>query len=299
VIEARDGKADPIAAVESRIGREKFVRSVAEAESLARPETTNNRAQLIEKYGTIRTFAPALLEAFEFRGGGAVNGLLRPITLIRDMYRAGKRALPDTPPTGFVRRAWRPFVFKDSGIDGKADELCALSELRDRLQAGDVWVDGSRQYQGFENYFILKPTFEILKGEGPLPLKIEADIERYLEDRRPLVGGYVDQDHIGAHWDEVLRLGTSIRAGTVSASTAQETVRLSTSERTGCGFCVNSGGSSEPSSPSVWLKSADLRRRTNTGLNKGEARNALARAVSRLGPQPFGRSHYPLEHRLS
>lgn len=28
-----------------------------------------------------------------------------------------------------------------------------------------------------------------------------------------------------------------------------------------------------------WLKSADLRRRTNAGLNKGEARNALARAV--------------------
>jgi hypothetical protein len=28
-----------------------------------------------------------------------------------------------------------------------------------------------------------KPTFEILKGEGPLPLEIETDIERYLEDR--------------------------------------------------------------------------------------------------------------------
>jgi TnpA family transposase len=187
VIEARDGKADPFAAVESRIGWDKFVRSVAEAESLAQPETTDNRAELIEKYGTIRTFAPALLEAFEFRGGGAVNGLLRAITLIRDMYRDGKRALPDTPPTGFVRQAWRPFVFKDSGIDRKAYELCALSELRDRLRAGDVWVDGSRQYQDFENYLIPKPTFEILKGEGPLPLEIETDIERYLEDRRTIL----------------------------------------------------------------------------------------------------------------
>ena len=28
-----------------------------------------------------------------------------------------------------------------------------------------------------------------------------------------------------------------------------------------------------------WLKNVDLRRRANAGLNKGEARNALARAI--------------------
>jgi TnpA family transposase len=176
-----------------RAGWDKFVRSVAEAESLAQLETTDNRAELIQKYGTIRTFAPALLEAFEFRGGGAVNGLLRAITLIRDMYRGSKRALPDNPPTGFVRRAWHPFVFKDGGIDRKAYELCALSELRDRLRAGDVWVDGSRQYQDFENYFIPKPTFEILKGEGPLPLEIETEFECYLEDRRTILSRELDE----------------------------------------------------------------------------------------------------------
>jgi hypothetical protein len=92
VIEARDGKADPIAAVESRIGWEKFVRSVAEAESLARPETTDNRAELIEKYGTIRTFAPVLLEAFKFRGGDAVNGLLAPRDHAHSRHVSGGQA---------------------------------------------------------------------------------------------------------------------------------------------------------------------------------------------------------------
>jgi len=187
VIDARNDKADPFAAVDSRVGWDKFVRSVAEAESLAQPETTDNRAKLIEKYGTVRRFAPALLETFEFRGSGAVNGLLRAVTLIRDMYRSGRRMLPDRPPTGFVRRAWRPFVFKDGEINRKAYELCVLSELRDRLRAGDVWVDGSRQYQDFENYLIPKPTFEILKSEGPLPLEIETNVERYLDDRRTIL----------------------------------------------------------------------------------------------------------------
>jgi hypothetical protein len=100
------------------------------------------------------------------------------------MYRSGKRTLPDKPPTGFVRRAWRPFVFKDGGINRKAYELCALSEFRDRLRAGDVWVDGSKQFQDFESYLIPKPTFEILKSEGPLPLEIETNFGRYLEDKQ-------------------------------------------------------------------------------------------------------------------
>ena len=84
-------ETDPFAAIERRVGWDKFVRSVVDAESLAQPETTDNRAELIKRYGSIRTFAPALLETFEFRGGGAVNGLLRAITVIRDMYRGGKR----------------------------------------------------------------------------------------------------------------------------------------------------------------------------------------------------------------
>ena len=187
VIDARNDEADPFAAVDNRVGWDKFVRSVAEAESLAQPETTDNRAKLIEKYGSVRIFAPALLETFEFRGSGAVNGLLRAITLLRDIYRSGKRRLPNKPPTGFVRWAWRPFMFKDGEINRKAYELCALSELRDRLRAGDVWVDGSRHYQDFETYLIPKPTFEILKGEGPLALEIEPDVERYLDDRRTIL----------------------------------------------------------------------------------------------------------------
>jgi TnpA family transposase len=188
VIDARDGKADAFAAVESRVGWDKFVRCVVEAESMARPETTDNRAQLIKKYPTVRIFAPILLESFEFRGGGAVNGLLRALALIRDMYRAGKRTLPDKPSTGFIRRAWRPFVMKDGEISRRAYEICALSELRDRLRAGDVWVEGSRHYQDFESYLIPKPTFEVLKGEGPLPLEIETDGGRHLEERRQTLG---------------------------------------------------------------------------------------------------------------
>ena len=184
VIQARESTTDPVAAVEQQVGWEKFVQSVAEAESLAQPETTDTRRELITKYPTIRCFAAAFLEVFQFRGGGAVSNLLKALALISEMYRAGKRTLPLKPPTAFIRRAWRPFVFKDGDIDRRAYELCAFSELRNRLRAGDVWVDRSRQYQDFETYLIPKLTFEMLKAEGPLPVEIETEVQRYLESRR-------------------------------------------------------------------------------------------------------------------
>jgi hypothetical protein len=98
----------------------------------------------------------------------AVSNLLKALALISEMYRDGKRTLPLKPPTAFIRRAWRPFVFKDGDIDRRAYEACVFSELRNRLRARDMWVDRSRQYQDFETYLIPKLTFEMLKAEGPL-----------------------------------------------------------------------------------------------------------------------------------
>lgn len=49
--------------------------------------------------------------------------------------------------------------------------------------------------------------------------------------------------------------------------------------------CASSAGLNAPCSCFDWLQNIDLRRRVNAGLNKGEARNALARSVffNRLG----------------
>ena len=49
-----------------------------------------------------------------------------------------------------------------------------------------------------------------------------------------------------------------------------------------------------------WIKSTDLKRRVTAGLNKGKARNALARAVffNRLG-EMRDRSHEDQMHRAN
>ena len=183
VIAARQSDADPFAAIDHDVGWQTFLRAVAEAETFAAPMVDGDKTELIEKYPSIRLFAPTLLETFQFRGAAAVTSLLKAIEAVAEMYRSGKRSLPENAPTAFLRKSWRPVVFDGEEIDRKAYVLCVLTDLRDRLRAGDVWVDGSRQYQDFESYLVPKATFALLKAEGPLPLAIETDPERYLAGR--------------------------------------------------------------------------------------------------------------------
>jgi TnpA family transposase len=128
-------------------------------------------------------FGPHLLDAFAFEGSAAVKDLMAALALIRATYAAGKRKLPASPPLRFVPRRWRPFVVSQGAIDRAAYELCAFSELRERLRAGDVWVAGSRRYRAFDDYLLPRPTFEALKAAGPLPLAVAPRFEDHLAER--------------------------------------------------------------------------------------------------------------------
>ena len=44
-------------------------------------------------------------------------------------------------------------------VDRKFYELCALSELKNALRAGDVSVPGSRQFRDFDEYLIDREAF--------------------------------------------------------------------------------------------------------------------------------------------
>ncbi len=144
----------------------------------------NKYTELIGKYQTARQFAPLIIRGFSFRGAASAASLLRAVDLLRIMYDANKRRLPDNPPTGFIRKVWRPFVFPAPGaINRQAYALCAFFELRDRLRAGDVWVEGSRQRRNFDDRLIPRATFEILRAEGSLPISAAADAETYLAER--------------------------------------------------------------------------------------------------------------------
>jgi TnpA family transposase len=101
----------------------------------------------------------------------------------------------------------------------------------------------------------------------------------------PFIAGRPEDRLIAAHWDDVLRLAASVRTGRVSASLMLK--RLGAYPRqNGLALALREIGRIERALFTLdWLDRPELRRQATAELNKGEARNALARAVCfhRLG----------------
>ena len=187
VIAAHEEKQDAFAAIAGVISWERFRTSVAEAEALMRPEEFDAYENIGEHYAGVRRWSPAFLEAFAFKGVPAAASLLRAIEVLREANRKGSAALPKSAPTGFVRQRWAGLVLPGGAIDRHHYELCVLSELRGRLQAGEVWVTGSRRYRSFEERLISEDTMAKLQLAGTLPIAVEPDFERFIAGRRTLL----------------------------------------------------------------------------------------------------------------
>jgi TnpA family transposase len=173
--------------ITSVIPWERFRATVAEADALIRPEAFDQYEKLGEHYAGVRRWSPAFLATFAFEGAPAAASLLRAIELLRQTHRSGKSALPKTTPTGFVRPSWAPYVLRDGKIDHRYYELCVLAELLGRLQAGDVWVSGSRRYRSFDERLISKDALAALQQAGTLPVAVEIDFDRFIAERRALL----------------------------------------------------------------------------------------------------------------
>lgn len=187
LIAARDGERDAFDAIAAVISWDRFRTTVAEAEALARPESFDTHQKLGEHYTGIRRWSATFLAAFEFEGVPTAASLLRAIEALREADRLGKSMLPKSAPTGFVRQRWASLVLPNGEIDRRHYELCALSELRDRLRAGDIWVTGSRQYRSFEERLISKETMQELQLSDKPLASIEMDFDRFIEERSALL----------------------------------------------------------------------------------------------------------------
>ena len=101
----------------------------------------------------------------------------------------------------------------------------------------------------------------------------------------PFIGGRADETLITAHWNNALRFATSVRTGAASASLLLK--RLGAYPRqNGLALALREIGRLERTLFMLdWIELPGLRRQTTAELNKGEARNALVRAVCfhRLG----------------
>lgn len=183
LLEAKQSGGDPFAAIEAIIPWDVFCKSINEAENLAQPEEFDYLSLVSAGFNQLRRYTPTLLEALTMKAAPVARELLAAVEIIRSMNQRQARKVPDNAPTSFVRKRWESLVCTSDGLDRRFYELCVLSELKNSLRSGDIWVQGSRQFKDFEEYLLPKPRFMAQREQKELGLAVGTDCERFLEAR--------------------------------------------------------------------------------------------------------------------
>ncbi len=187
LINARSGAGDAYAAIESVLSWDEFVKSVEEAEKLARPVDFDYFNLLDRRYSQLRRYTPSLLSVFEFKASNPASPVIEALNLIKELNDTNKRNIPDDAPIDFVKPRWLKYVLNNGKIDRHYYEMCALSELRDCLRSGDISVVGSRQYKNFDDYLLPKDKWQTLRDNNQIPVAITTDFTTYIEQRQKLL----------------------------------------------------------------------------------------------------------------
>jgi TnpA family transposase len=188
LLAARETGADPLAAVETAVGWERLSRGVAEARRLVRPDKADLPALAQRAWPVLHRLGPPFLRAFRFRAVPAAVGTLRAVEILAAVYRSGGQNWSDSLPVGFLKPAWRNVVLTPVGMNRRAWEVAALLALRDRLRAGDLWVEGSQQWRAVEDQLMSPTIFRGMRRDGRLPVAVPATAAAYLQERRDRLG---------------------------------------------------------------------------------------------------------------
>ena len=182
--EANETGEDAFDVLDREIGWPRLVQAQADVEALATTAEADPLLGAAERYSRVRRYAPALLEAFTFQSTRARDPLLTAIELLRQLNRDGRRALPAKVPVGHLKEKVRKLIAADGKRNRRLWEIATLAVRRDRLRAGDVWVEGSRAFRPLEAQIMPRPAFEARKQAGDLRLGVPPEADAWIAEKQ-------------------------------------------------------------------------------------------------------------------
>ena len=122
-----------------------------------------------------------------FRSWKSGDAPLDALDVLREIHANGPRKFPAHPPMAFLSPTWRKLVRTPSGVDRSAYEVAIMMTLRDRLQAGDVWVEGSRAFRAFDDFLLPPDVFATRRRDGELGLAVADRFEDWRDEETKLL----------------------------------------------------------------------------------------------------------------
>lgn len=139
----------------SRVGRDRLVTQMASVETWLTGKYSHVFNMITQRFSYLRQFAPALLQRLEFQlESGVQSTLVEAVQLLRELNEANKRKLPDDAPLDFIPRRLRPLVVENDKVSKRAWECALLTAVRDEIRAGNVYVQQSKRFGRFDDFFI-------------------------------------------------------------------------------------------------------------------------------------------------
>jgi hypothetical protein len=97
-----------------------------------------------------RPMLPSLLSVLNFRSNNEVwRPILNALALIVRLNEEGRRYAPAAlAPDGSIPRKWKEIVIDGRGrLNVISYELCVLTQLRERIRAKEIWIEGADRYR--------------------------------------------------------------------------------------------------------------------------------------------------------
>lgn len=177
--EAVEHGSDALELIDEAVGWHKLVAAKSQVDALAELAGEDALVAASGRYATLRRFIPAFLDTFSFRATGGGVQLIKAVDIIRAANAKQIRKIPNDAPLPFANKQWKQLVVEDGKINRRRYETAILATLRDKLRAGDVWVDGTRNYRRFDTYLLSQRDTQKLADKLAFP----TDVSVYLEER--------------------------------------------------------------------------------------------------------------------
>jgi TnpA family transposase len=187
MLAAKEHGEDQVTTVERALGWKRLKAIVDEADKTVATTRPDNLGEIVERYASVRRMTPLILGAFTFHACKESDTLLAALNTLRGLHANGAKKLPPHPPTTFLKPAWRKFVKTDTGIDRRSYEVAVMMTLRERLQSGDVWVEGSRAFRAFDDFLLPPDAFATRRSAGELGLAVADRFEDWRAEKTQLL----------------------------------------------------------------------------------------------------------------
>ena len=168
--------------------RDDHAERVARATEWVSGRKSDSLHGVVTRYGTLRRFAPAFLEAVSFlQEDGRENGpCLQALEVLRDLHASNKRKLPTGTSTEFLSTRWKRIIGSGDEVNRSAGECAVRMQTRDDIRAGTLAVRHSKRFGHLDDFFIPEEQWETARdrffARSGLPAKA-ADAPAYLERR--------------------------------------------------------------------------------------------------------------------